>query len=327
MAARTPGFDGAAREGGSPVPAPRRRAVQAGHVASDGIGAVCSTSGRNIECHRRQVSRAMQTGEQCYSGTDTTVPRRLVLCARVVPWGLTPLSQAPPLRAACGQWCLSPASQPLPMVAAPVALAEIGYRKPRAGASPGLRRATATRMPPSRRAERGVGADQRACSRDNSPASGWRRFGVRLAARPQSARWGVCSTARRRRNQEVSEMLRAAPHRSIAPRSSATTPKPPPCSSRSAARSACAALWPQRSRHSRGNSTPGQRGRRSDPDGILRHQPGRRIPARVAPARIENSQAGAAGRRRAENLREAPARPARRSPGRFRNCRSANRFK
>ncbi len=57
------GFDGAAREGGSQFLRRAEEAVQAGHVASDGIGRGLLHQRRKIECHRRQVSRAMQTGE------------------------------------------------------------------------------------------------------------------------------------------------------------------------------------------------------------------------------------------------------------------------
>ena len=66
---------------------------------------------------------------------------------------------------------------------------------------------------------------------------------------------GVCSTARRSRNQEVREMRRAVSG-GVSPRSIATSPKPPPCTSRSAALSAFSALPPQRTQSRRSSRTP-----------------------------------------------------------------------
>jgi hypothetical protein len=71
---------------------------------------------------------------------------------------------------------------------------------------------------------------------------------------------GVCSTARRKRNQVVSGMRRATCG-GRSPRSRAINPKPPLSSSRSVARRSCSRLFsgefsPQRTHSSRSNSIP-----------------------------------------------------------------------
>src|SRR6185295_14125221 len=66
---------------------------------------------------------------------------------------------------------------------------------------------------------------------------------------------GVGSRVRRKRYHQ-DEIIRFAEFAGTSPRSSNTTPKPPPCNSRSVALKACSRLWPQRIQSNRSQFIP-----------------------------------------------------------------------